>query len=416
MPDSPSASACAAPSTLLGCAIDRKRIFKVVKRGLLAALAALTAFGIVVFVDGWQAFGKLASGERKARIEASPQWADGKFENPEPLWNDAWGSLTSFIDAPKHTSPLEPVPVEPVPPERFDTAPNSGLRVTWFGHSSMLVELDGVRVLTDPVWGPRASPLTWMGPARWYEPLIALDELPAIDAVVISHDHYDHLDFPTIKAIREWDTTFIVPLGVASHLEYWGVPLERIVEVQWWDRTQVGPIEIVCTPARHASGRQLYDQNATLWAGYALIGPEHRVYFSGDTGLFSAMKRIGQELGPFDLTMIEDGAYDQAWPDWHIGPEQAVLAHQIVRGKVFFGVHWGLFNLAPHGWTEPIERTLVAAEAANIEVVVPKPGQSFEPSVGLEFERWWPERTWRSAKAYPIRSTKVDALREEFAK
>lgn len=392
----------------------KQRIPRWLKRGLLGATAALLVFVGIVLVDGWRAFGKLATGDRKARMEASPQWNDGTFANPEPLWNDVLGSLTTFIGAPDYLNPEEPLPVEKVPADRFDAAPGSGLRVTWFGHSSTLVEIDSVRILTDPVWGPRSSPLTWLGPSRWYEPLIPLDALPPIDAVVISHDHYDHLDFPTIEAMRDWDTTFIVPLGVAAHLEYWGIPRERISEVDWWDRTPIGDLEIVCTPARHASGRQVYDQNATLWAGYAFIGPEHRVYFSGDTGLFSAMKRIGEELGPFDLAMIEDGAYDQAWPDWHIGPEQAVLAHQIVRGKVFFGIHWGLFNLAAHGWTEPIERTIVAAEAADIDLVVPKPGQSFEPEVGLPLERWWPERPWRTAADYPIRSTKVDALRDEF--
>jgi L-ascorbate metabolism protein UlaG (beta-lactamase superfamily) len=231
---------------------------------------------------------------------------------------------------------------------------------------------------------------------------------------LISHDHYDHLDYPTITAIKDWDTVFIVPLGVGAHLQYWGVRADRIREIDWWDRVTVGELQIVMTPARHASGRQVYDQNATLWAGYALLGASHRVYFSGDTGLFSQLERIGRELGPFDLTMIEAGAYDQSWPDWHIGPEQAVLAHRIVRGETFFAVHWGLFDLANHGWTEPIERTLAAAEAADVTVVVPRPGQCFEPDVGLPIERWWPELPWRTATAYPLASTKVDALRARY--
>ena len=242
------------------------------------------------------------------------------------------------------------------------------------------------------------------GPKRWYPPPLALDELPDLDAVVISHDHYDHLDYPTIRAMRSWDTVFVVPLGVAAHLEYWGVPLERIVELDWWERHEVGDLEIVCAPARHASGRVAFDYNATLWAGYALLGGEHRVFFSGDTGMFPGMSEIGERLGPFDLTMIEAGAYGHAWPDWHVGPEQAVRAHQVLRGKVYMPVHWGLFNLAMHGWTEPLERTLVAAQAAGVRAFIPRPGASFEPaSVPATKKRWWPERTVEDGRRVPDR-------------
>ena len=272
------------------------------------------------------------------------------------------------------------------------------------------MEIDGVRVLTDPVWSETAGPAS-VGPRRFYPPPLPLEALPDLDAVVLSHDHYDHLDTPTIIALRERELPFIAPLGVGAHLEAWGVASERIVELDWWEATEIGKLEVTCTPARHASGRGLDDQNRTLWAGYALRGPEHRVYFSGDTGLFPDMKAIGTRLGPFDLTMIEVGAYGQGWPDWHIGPEQAVLAHGWVRGEVLLPIHWGLFNLSAHGWTEPIERVVVAAEQAGATIISPKPGGSVEPERPPTTERWWPALPWRTAEEAPIVSTKVDGDR-----
>lgn len=379
----------------------------VLLRWLARAALVVLLGGVLLVATAWRAFGKRPVGERLQRMEASAQWDGGGFENPQPLRNDAWGMVTGATEGSKYAAPSGAVPVEAVSGARFRTAPATGLRVTWLGHSTQLIEIDGLRILTDPVWGPRASPWSYLGPERWYDPPLPLDELPTLDAVVISHDHYDHLDMPTITALAATNTKFLVPLGVGAHLEYWGVAPERIVEMDWWERHRIGEAEIVCTPARHASGRMGIDQDRTLWAGWAVLGPEHRAFFSGDTGLFDGMREIGARLGPFDVTMVEVGAYDRSWPDWHIGPEQAVLAHQWLRGDVFLPVHWGLFDLALHGWTEPAERTVAAAEAAGVRYAIPKPGQSIEPTEPMTLTKWWPEVPWRTAEEHPIVSTAV---------
>lgn len=384
------------------------RAARITLRLFLYTLSLIGVAALVALVLGWRAFGHRPEGQRKQRAERSPQWRDGQFVNPQPIINDWTGVVSGLLHTSPHTTPLSEPPTVTIDPQRFATLPLSGLRVTWLGHSSILVEVDGHRVLTDPVFSPRVTPISFVGPQRYYAPLIELGKLPGLDAVVISHDHYDHLDYRTIRAMKDWNTTFIVPLGVGAHLAYWGVPESRIVELDWWESHKVRDLEIVCTPARHASGRtQILDRDRTLWAGYALIGKQHRAFYSGDTGLFPAMKDIGTRLGPFDVTMIETGQYHRAWPDWHIGPEQAVIAHKMLRGRVMLPVHWALFTLAYHGWTEPAERVLTAAASSSVTLVMPKPGESIEPAALPTLSRWWPTLSWESAAQSPIVSSQM---------
>jgi L-ascorbate metabolism protein UlaG (beta-lactamase superfamily) len=330
----------------------RRKWIRRIARFTVWTIGMLMVVLVVAAGVAWRPMGHRAAGARRERMQASTHWRDGHFVNPQPLMNDMVGGFTAMRDASPVSSPTSPVSVTPIDPQRFASAPSSGLRITWMGHSTTLVEIDGVRLLLDPVWSVRPTPIPGLGPARWYAPLIALDSLPPIDAVLISHDHYDHLDMPTVTALAQRGTRFVVPLGVGAHLEYWGVPAARITELDWWDSTAVKSVRLVSTPARHASGRTVWDKDATLWSGFAMLGEAHRVYYSGDTGLFPAMREIGARYGPFDCTLIETGQYHRAWPDWHIGPEQAVQAHELVRGRVMFPVHWGLFQLAFHGWTE----------------------------------------------------------------
>ncbi len=366
--------------------------------GLLLALTGALA-------DSWAGLGRRPDAERRKRFERSPQWRDGRFHNSQPVWLDLAQAIRAGLKASPHAAPQQPVPTAKGDPAQFHNAPESGLRVTWLGHSTTLIEIDGVRVLTDPVWGRRASPVDWMGITRWYDSPLALGDLPEIDAVLISHDHYDHLDHRTIVALKDRATTFIVPLGVGAHLTFWGVPESRIVELDWWESTRLGAVEITSTPARHTSGRHVFDRDLTLWSGYALGGPAHRVYFSGDTGLQTAFAEIAEKLGPFDASLIEIGEYNANWPDVHLGPEQAVTAHRTLRGGVLIPIHWGLFKLAPHAWTEPIERVLTAAASAGVAVATPRPGESVEPGATLTTQRWWPALPWSTADRTPIIST-----------
>lgn len=376
------------------------------RRLFAAALVSTVAAGAVA---SCATFGARATGARLERLRKSPEWQGSHFENPQPIVNDLWAAIGHQLSGGPNMEPTSRPSTVAVEPGRFATTPASGIRVTWLGHSTILLEVDGHRFLTDPVWSERVGPIDFAGPKRFFPPLLAIRDLPPLDAVIISHDHYDHLDYATIVALIDRAPTFVCPLGVGAHLERWGVPAAKIIELDWWDSRTFGDLTLWAVPARHASGRMLFvDSGAKLWAGYAFAGANHRVYYSGDTGLFPALRTIGDRLGPFDLTMIEIGQYDQAWPDWHLGPEQAMEAHRRVRGAVMLPVHWGLFALASHGWTEPIERVLAAARDSGAVVISPRPGQSVEPTVEKPQEHWWPVLPWRTAAKYPIVADHAD--------
>ena len=377
---------------------------------------ALSAFA-AIFIYSWPAFGAEPRGQRLTRVHSSPHWSGGRFVNEQPMWTNTRSGLLRLLESTHGDVPNHPIPVVMDGGKTLRIPPTSGLRVTWFGHSSMLVEIDGVTVLTDPLWSGRASPLSWVGPERWYPPPLALRELPQIDVVMVSHDHYDHLDWSTIAALAATANSairFVVPLGVGAHLERWGVPAARIVELDWWQSARVGSLEIIATPARHASGRISGQSDSTLWAGYALLGARHRAWYSGDTGFHSALAEIGRRFGPFDVTLIEAGQYDADWPDWHLGPEQAVEANRLVRGKRMIPVHWGLLNLAHHSWTEPVERVLAAAKCRNVEVLVPRPGESIEPTFASASVQWWPKIPWHSAHETPIVATRDGVVAQRY--
>ncbi|MBU43694.1 MAG: hypothetical protein CMN76_10770 [Spirochaetaceae bacterium] len=360
---------------------------------LFSIVPTIVLLGLAGLYLNCASFGQAPEGSRLERIKESPQYGEEGFVNvaqaPE---GPAFLSVAlEWLTNDEPIEPEEPIVVQKRSIEDFRKAPESGLRITWFGHSSLLVEMDGSLVLIDPVWGERVSPVSFLGPARFHENPLSLEDMVklSVDAVVISHDHYDHLDYPTIMALKETDTVFLVPLGVGSHLEYWGIPEDRIKELDWWQEARVGPLRFIATPAQHFSGRTLEDRDETLWSSWAIKGPQHSVYYSGDTGYFKEFPEIGRRLGPFDVSIMAIGAYDDRWSFVHLNPEEALQAHQDVRAKKFIPVHWGTFNLAFHGWTEPAERTLKAAREKGIEVWTPRPGQSLTPPHMVATERWW---------------------------
>ena len=360
-------------------------------------------------VSGCSSRGEVPTGERLERIHRSPQYRDGRFVNPLPRWQGALGStLWKWVRGTKHSTPDGKLPIVARSAADFERAPRDGLRVTWLGHSTLLLEIEGARFLLDPMWSKRASPFSFIGPKRFHRAPLPLEELLRlpIDAVVISHDHYDHLDEETIIALGRTKARFFVPLGVGAHLERWGIRADRIREFDWWQEERIGTIAITATPSRHFSGRWITSgwQDSTLWSGWSFRGPKRSAYYSGDTAMFPGFKEIGRRLGPFDITMIEVGQYNPMWPDVHLGPEQAVQAHREVRGRVLLPVHWSTFDLALHTWIEPAERTLRAARD-ELTVVTPRPGESVEPTNPPKYARWWPALPWKTGREVPIVST-----------
>jgi len=347
------------------------------------------------------AFGVDPSGERLARIRRSPHFKDGVFQNPggEARIRPSGSTLEFakvFFDKEERPlrSPKGTIPVHPTTLADIAKPPVTGLRLTWMGHSSVLAEIDGHRVLFDPVWGERCSPFPFVGPKRLHPVPLPLAALGPVDVVVISHDHYDHLDTPTIKALADTDTLFAVPLGVGAHLEHWGVSADRLRELDWHEATKVGGLTLTATPARHFCGRGLRNTQHTLWASWVVEGEAHRVYHSGDTGYFDGFKEIGAAHGPFDATMIQIGAYSDFWPDIHMTPAEGMRAHLDLQGGPSAGlmlpIHWATFNLATHAWAEPGEGTIAAARAEGTRIALPKPGEPFEPTgEGVPVEPWW---------------------------
>ncbi|MDQ0957504.1 L-ascorbate metabolism protein UlaG (beta-lactamase superfamily) [Streptomyces sp. B4I13] len=347
-----------------------------------------------------EAFGADPSGERLARIRRSPHYQDGVFQNPGgPASTRPSGSMLDFAkvffdkEQRPRRAPAGTVPVHATTLADLAKPPVTGLRVTWMGHSSVLAEIDGQRVLFDPVWGERCSPFAFAGPKRLHPVPLPLAALGPVDVVVISHDHYDHLDLPTIKALAGTDTLFAVPLGVGAHLEHWGVSAGRLRELDWHEATEVGGLTLTATPARHFCGRGLRNTQHTLWASWVVAGAERRIFHSGDTGYFDGFRDIGAAHGPFDATMIQIGAYSDFWPDIHMTPEEGMRAHLDLQGGaggVMMPIHWATFNLATHAWAEPGEGTLAAGLAAGARVAVPRPGEPFEPTAEtVPQEPWW---------------------------
>jgi L-ascorbate metabolism protein UlaG (beta-lactamase superfamily) len=343
-----------------------------------------------------RSLGRKSQGARLERMRASPRWAGDGFRNVHPIApglrdpNATMPTLSEFLCGGERRVPSGPLPLLN-PLDAWTRPPGNGLRVTWLGHSTLLIEIDGLRVLTDPVFGPRASPSRFAGPKRFQPTPVRLRAMPPLDLVVISHDHYDHLDYPTIRELARHDVPFVTSLGVGAHLESWGVRSERIVELDWWETHELPDTDLMVTaaPSQHFSGRGLKDRNATLWSSLVIRSAHHTVFFSGDTGLTTEYAAIRERLGPFDLVMLEIGAFHPAWGDIHLGPRNALDALALLGGGPLLPVHWGTFSLAMHAWDEPAETLLELAPRRDAQLVMPRLGEPVEPAHVERVEPWW---------------------------
>ncbi|MFC1673446.1 MBL fold metallo-hydrolase [Pseudomonadota bacterium] len=357
----------------------------------------LVLIGSVLILSNCSSFGGTISGERLKRVQASPHYYDGAFANIQPhpplKASEFWDYLVEQLSGDQVRVPPSDLPVTAIVPASLQSPPTTELRAIWLGHSSVYIELDGLRFLIDPVFSGYASPLDGIGPKRFHPSPIALTDLPLIDAVIVSHDHYDHLDMDTVQYLSSKGTRFIVPLGVGAHLDEWAVPKNQITELDWWETTDLNGLTIICTPAQHYSSRGLFDYKKTLWSSWSVIGSEQRFFYSGDTGFADHFEQIGNRFGPFDLSIIKIGQYGpgDSWVYSHMNPEEAVKAHIAVQAGRMLPVSWGTFNIAFHDWNEPIVRTVKAAKEQEVDLLTPRLGEAVIVGEPFQSHTWWEE-------------------------
>ncbi|MDH1632676.1 MBL fold metallo-hydrolase [Pseudomonas mosselii] len=337
---------------------------------------------------------------------------DGRFHNQVELPRDGVlkklriGVKYLLLRKPPQTRPDAALSLQPMTRQQVADAPDHSL---WrLGHSTVLLKLRGRFFITDPVFAERASPVQWAGPLRFHAPPLALDDLPPLTAVILSHDHYDHLDEQAIRQLAPRTEHFLAPLGVGDLLIEWGVPPAKVRQLDWWQETEVEGVRFAATPAQHFSGRGLFDSNRRLWTSWVLIDEGLRLFFSGDTGYFAGFREIGERYGPFDLTLIETGAYNVAWPNVHMQPEQTLQAHLDLKGRWLLPIHNGTFDLSIHSWQEPFERILTLANAAQVELSTPQMGERVSLDSPHPGQNWWrprplPQRGRASERAVAAR-------------
>ncbi|MCK5124905.1 MAG: MBL fold metallo-hydrolase [candidate division Zixibacteria bacterium] len=375
---------------------------KFIKRAayILGGLIIIFVGVVIVSTDNLSQFGAEPSGERLERIKQSPNYIDGRFVNStgfeQSFSLESLNKMASGVIGDEIRTPIKAIEVTRLTADSFEPLPPVGLTVYWLGHNTVLIEIDGNRILTDPVWAEKYSPSSVIGGNRFFEPPVAITDLPQLDAVIISHDHYDHLDKKAVQEIAKTGVVFYMPLGVGAHFDEWDIAPEQIVELDWWDEVTVCEgLTIAATPAVHFSGRTMPASNQSLWATWVVLGSSHRLFFGGDTGDIPEVDEISTKYGPFDVTLMPIGAYGEDWPEIHLTPEQAVKVHRRLNGKLLIPIHWGTYNLAFHDWFAPVERLLVASENCQdlqeCALAIPRPGGKIVfDSVG-ETSTWWRE-------------------------
>ncbi len=359
------------------------------KRMLLLVAGLITLAAAVVWGCHARALDPVPSEDEMRKAK---NFSNGRFTNSEPTMvmkpGKTWESTYRFLfEGGRDREPSRPLPVAAID-NLEETAAVSGLRFAWLGHAGVFLAIQGKRVLVDPMFSERASFFSWAGPRRFQPAPVRAQDFPALDAVLISHDHYDHLDKRSVLDLVEKTSSFHVPLGVGGILTRWGVPRSKIREYAWWDEHVSDGLTIAAVPARHFSGRGLFDRDKTLWCSWVVMSGNQRAYHSGDTGMTSQFHEIGEKYGPFDIAFIKIAAYHENWPDIHLNPEQAIGAFVSLRGRIMVPIHWGTFNLSTHSWHEPIERLVKAAEKNHAKIITPMMGELVDPA-GHENQYWW---------------------------
>lgn len=356
-------------------------------------IVGVLAIVIILFITLHPAFGGSDSKQERERYHNFGHY-NGRFANQSPTdmkmgVSTILSLMKDSLTGKKDRSPTNSIPIS-IDWDKINSTEDS---LTWFGHSTMLLTLDKMKILIDPMFGPSPSPVSFVGSKRYSEDLLyVLEKLPQIDLVLITHDHYDHLDYPSIIRLKNKVNHFIVPLGVAAHLKRWGINGNRITECNWWDEVKWESLTVASVPSQHFSGRGLFNRNSTLWNGWVILGGKQRIYTSGDGGYGPHFKRIGEKYGPFDLTLMEGGQYDQRWSAIHMQPEESVQAHLDVKGKDMMLIHWGAFTLAYHTWTDPIDRAIRAAEEKEVTLIAPNLGETVVLNGSfLRPGYWWKE-------------------------
>ena len=336
-------------------------------------------------------FGGRPGQEDVERYSLSPQWKNGVFLNQtkttmEVSLSSMPGLLKEFLTGRKKRQPPRPLKIESLDLERFEDKSD---KFVWYGHSTVLFRISGKNILIDPMFGPDASPIGPIRTRRFSEnSLNLIDDLPNLDLVLLTHDHYDHLDYASILKLKDKTEAFWVALGTRRHLEKWGVPKKNITEFDWWDEGQLGTLRFIFTPSRHFSGRGLFDRAKSLWGGWVILTDKHKIYWSGDGGYDTHFKEIGKKYGPFDWGFMECGQYNEKWHQIHMYPEEAVLASHEAQVKTAIPVHWGAFSLALHDWKDPIERFSREASAQKLIGCYPRLGQ-IVTSQDKPSDDWW---------------------------
>ena len=336
-------------------------------------------------------FGQLPSGERLQRVQQSPQYKDGSFSNlsPTPVMaedSSFWKTLQSYLNKPKSTTPPAKLPSVAT---NLHNLQNDRPVIVWFGHSSYLLRINGLNILVDPVFSGNAAPVSFMVKAYPGSNVYTVADMPDIDILLLTHDHYDHLDYLTITALKTKVKKIVTPLGVGAHFEYWGFDKNIITEFDWWDEHTVAPgIQLTAAPARHFSGRGI-KRGKTLWTSFILKTATHNIYLGGDSGYDSHFKAIGNKYGAFDIAILESGQYNAHWPHIHMMPEETVQAAIDLNAKLLLPVHWGKFTLSLHPWNEPVKRILKKAAELHVAVTTPMIGEPVILGMQYPVSHWW---------------------------